>query len=125
MNPMQPSKDERMWAMFAHLSGPLGAFLSVNSLSFLGPLIIWLVKKDESDFVDNQGREALNFQLTMLTANLGLGAVLGVSCFTLLPLVGPLFIVVFILQIVLGIIAAVKANDGQLYRYPINIRFIS
>ena len=113
-----------MWAMFAHLAGPLGAFLSVNSLSFLGPLIVWLVKKDESDFVDDQGREALNFQLTVLTANLGLGAVLGVSCFTFLPLVGPLFIVVFILQIVLGFLAAVKANSGEPYRYPVNIRFI-
>lgn len=125
MNQMQPTKDERMWAMFAHMSGVVGALLSVNFLPFLGPLIIWLVKKDESEFVDDQGKEALNFQLTVLAATLVLGALVGVSCLTLLPLVAPLFIVVFILQVVLGIVAAMKANDGELYRYPVNIRFIS
>ena len=124
MNQIQPSKDDRTWAMFAHMSGAVGALLSINFLPFLGPLIIWLVKKDESEFVDDQGREALNFQLTILVVNLGLGVLVGVSCMMLLPLVAPLFIVVFILKIVFGVIAAIKANDGELYRYPINLRFI-
>ena len=120
MNPMPPSKDERMWAMFAHLAGPLGAVLSVGTLFFLGPLIIWLVKKDESDFVDDQGKESLNFQFTILILYGVAWAIAIGSCGTLFPvLFAP-----FVLQIVLGFLAAVKANSGELYRYPVNIRFI-
>ena len=73
MNQMQPTKDERMWTMFAHMSGVVGALLSVNFLPFLGPLIIWLVKKDESDFVDDQGKEALNFSIDGTRCDSGSG----------------------------------------------------
>jgi uncharacterized Tic20 family protein len=99
----EPNKDARMWAMLCHLAG---------LLSVLGPLIVWLIKKDEYPFVDEQGKEAVNFQLTML---IYLAAV-GVLCFLcigflLMPLVG-------LVDLILFILAAIKANDGYHYRYP-------
>ncbi len=119
----QPGKptgesDARSMAMLAHLLGAL--------FGFVGPLIIWLVKKDESRFVDDQGKEALNFQLTLLIAYL-VSAILyvvisfvtcGIGSFLPLPLIVTIF------QLVFGIIGSVKANNGEYYRYPCNIRMI-
>jgi uncharacterized Tic20 family protein len=120
MDPMQPSKEERTWAMFAHLAGPVAGLLSAGVLVFLGPLIIWLVKKDESEFVDDQGKESVNFQFTILILYVAAWAATLASCGVLFPVI----FAPFVLQVVLGIMAAVKSNDGQWYRYPINIRFI-
>ncbi len=110
----QPSeevnKDARMWAMLCHL---LAIFTG-----FIAPLIIWLIKKDEDPFIDNQGKEALNFQITvaiaMVVSWLLLFVVIG--CF-LMP-------AVWIVDIVFCILATIKANSGQAYRYPVSIRFI-
>lgn len=106
----------RQMAMLAHLLGAL--------FGFLGPLIIWLTQKDKDPFANDQGKEALNFQLTMLigyVATTVIGVVL--SCVTfglssLLPLV------IWVFQLIFGIIAGTKANAGEYYRYPITIRFI-
>ena len=103
--------DDRTMAMLAHL---LGIFTG-----FLGPLIIWLVKK-EKPFVDDQGKEALNFQLTMLIVVVGL---IILSCITL-GFGFLLFIPFGIVVIVFGILAAVESNKGNAYRYPVNIRMI-
>jgi uncharacterized protein len=104
------SKDARMWAMLCHL---LGLFTC-----FIGPLIIWLIKKDEDPFVDNQGKEALNFQITVAIAGIvsGLLAVVCIGVF--------LGIAVSIADLVFAIVASVKANSGEAYRYPVSIRFI-
>ena len=105
-NPAEINKDARTMAMLAHL---LGLFSS-----FLGPLIIWLIKKDEHPFVDDQGKEALNFQLTVMIAHLIAFGITMVSC-------GFLFFVAFapiIFQIIFSIIGAMKANEGIYYRYP-------
>ena len=104
------SKDARMWGMLCHL---LAIFTS-----FIAPLIIWLIKKKEDPFIDNQGKEALNFQITVAIASIVSG-LLCFACigFVLLPLVG-------IADIVFCIIATVKANSGIAYRYPVSIRFI-
>lgn len=99
-------------AMLAHLLGAL--------LGFLGPLIIWLTKKDEFPFVDDQGKEALNFQLFMLILHIAASAAAGITCGFLLPL--PM--VTFTLQLVFGIIGATTANKGEYYRYPLTIRMI-
>ena len=110
--------DARMMAMLAHLLGAL--------FGFLGPLIIWLVKKDEHPFVNDQGKEALNFQLALLIAYLVSGVLYVIISFVtcgigaFLPL--PLLVTVF--QLVFGIMGAVKANNGEYYRYPLTIRFI-
>jgi uncharacterized Tic20 family protein len=104
-------KDERTMAMLAHL---LAIFTG-----FIGPLIIWLVKKDESEFVNDQGKEALNFQLTMLIASFACGLLtfVFIGCL-LLP-------AVIIFDLVCCIMGAVRAGKGEAYRYPINIRFLS
>ena len=104
------SSDSRMMGMLCHL---LGLFTC-----FVGPLIIWLIKKDEDPFVDNQGKEALNFQITVGIAFIvsGLLAFVCVGVF--------MGIAVGIADLVFCIVAAAKANSGQAYRYPVSIRFI-
>jgi uncharacterized Tic20 family protein len=112
VSPGQPeiSKDAKNMAMLCHL---LAIFTG-----FLGPLIIWLIKKDDTPFVDDQGKEALNFQITVLIAMIVSG-LLTFLCigFILMPAVG-------IVDLVFCILAAIKASKGEAYRYPVNIRFI-
>jgi uncharacterized Tic20 family protein len=104
------SSDAKNMAMLCHL---LAIFTG-----FLGPLIIWLIKKDDTPFVDDQGKEALNFQITVLIALL-VSSLLMFICigFFLMPAVA-------IANVVFCIIAAVKVSHGEAYRYPVNIRFI-
>lgn len=110
------SKDERMWGMFCHLIAFSGYLIPFGSV--LGPLIIWLIKKDEMPFVNDQGKESLNFQLTMLIAVI-------VSVILMFVIIGFLLLgVLIIYQIVVIIIASIKANEGVRYRYPYTIRFI-
>ncbi|HIF51874.1 MAG TPA: DUF4870 domain-containing protein [Thiotrichaceae bacterium] len=110
------SKDERMWGMFCHLIAFSGYLIPLGNL--LGPLVIWMIKKDEISFVDDQGKESLNFQLTMFIAFI-------VSGILTLVLIGFLMLAVLVIyQIVVVIMASIKANDGIRYRYPYTIRFI-
>jgi uncharacterized protein len=81
----------------------------------VGPLVIWLIKKDTSPFVDDQAKEALNFQLTCLIASL----VTAASC-----VLAPLAIVLIVGGIVYGVIAGIEANKGNTYRYPYTFRMI-
>lgn len=108
-----PTEDERMWGMLAHLSGLIAGIVG---LPFLGPLIVWLMKKDESPFVGDQAKEALNFQIAVLIAIL----ICMVTCvgIILLPVVG-------IGSLIFSILAAVEANKGVMYRYPYTIRLIN
>ncbi|MFC1547820.1 DUF4870 domain-containing protein [Candidatus Neomarinimicrobiota bacterium] len=112
-----PSKDARKWAMFCHLSALVG--LMGNGLGFLvGPLVVWVLKKGDDPFIDDQGKEAVNFQITMFIA-------LIVSGILVLVVIGfVLLIVVGIMMIVFPIMGAIKANEGESYRYPFSIRFI-
>jgi uncharacterized Tic20 family protein len=117
---------ERQWAMFAHLSALVAIWL--GGMAFLGPLLVWLIKKDEMRFVDDQGKEALNFQLNILllkVATVIIGVPLGVVT------LGIGFVLLFailaglvVLDIVLAIVAAVEVNGGGTYRYPLIIRFV-
>lgn len=114
-----PSDEERNLAILAHLSGMAGLALG-GLIGFLGPLIIFLMKKDSSFYVESQAKEALNFQITLLIiAAVCIGLTIA-SCGTLFPLA----FVPMILQVVFAIIAAISVKDGQPYRYPFNIRFI-
>lgn len=108
--PQEITKEARMWAMLAHL---LGLFTC-----FIGPLIIWLVKKEENAFIDNQGKEALNFQITVALAMVVSG-LLSVVCIGVI-----LGTVVAVADLVFCILACVKSNTGEAYRYPVSIRFI-
>jgi uncharacterized Tic20 family protein len=103
-----PDKDSVTMAMLCHL---LGIFTS-----FIGPLVIWLIKKDSSPFVDDQGKEALNFQIIMLIATF--------ACFLGLCLAPFLILAVQITRLILGIIGTVKCNSGVAYRYPLPFRLI-
>lgn len=110
------SKDERTWGMFCHLSGLAGFIVPFGSV--IGPLIVWLMKKEESSFVNDQGREALNFRLSMLIFEV----IAFFMCFILIGfLILPLLIIFELIQV---IIASISANDGKPYRYPVKIEFV-
>jgi len=113
----QSDKDARLWATLCHLAA-LAGFIGIPLGWVLGPLIIWLIKRNDFAFVDRHGKEALNFQISM--------TIYGFVCFLLVfVLIGiPLLLAAGILDIVFTIVAAVKANNGEDYRYPLSIRFI-
>jgi len=123
-----PTHEERQWAMFAQLSALVGALLT-GALGggwgcFIGPLIIWLVKKDGMPFVDDQGKEALNFNITVAIASVAL-LLFSVVTFGIGLLIAiPLWVIIGIAWLVLTIIAAIKANEGERYRYPFTLRLV-
>ena len=107
----------RTWTAFIHASALLGVFLHFPG-HLLPPLILWLIKRDDAPELDAHGKEAVNFQISMLIYNL----VAAVFC---LILVGFVFLaILWILNTVFVIIAAIQASDGKFYRYPMTIRFI-
>ena len=111
------SAEERNWAMAAHLSA-LSTFL-IPFGNVLGPLVVWLVKRDTMPLVADQGKEALNFNITALGAFL-IGAILTVVLvgFLVMAAVG-------IAWLVLTIIAAIAASKGETYRYPFTLRLVN
>ena len=112
----QPSKDERTWAMLCHFSAFTGLIFPFGN--FLAPLIIWLIKKEELPLVEDQGREVLNFQISMTIYFL----ISGILCIILIGI--PIVIGLVIFCFIITIIAAISANDGKSYRYPMNLRLI-
>lgn len=111
------AKQEQNWAMICHLAALSGFIIPLGNI--LGPLIVWLMKKDGMPLVDQHGKEALNFQITVTIAMV-------ISVMLMFVLIG--FLLVFIVGIgalILTILAAVKVSNGQLdYRYPFAIRLI-
>ena len=112
----QPSKDERTWAMLCHFSAFTGLIFPFGN--FLAPLIIWLIKKEELPLVEDQGREVLNFQISMTIYFL----ISGILCIILIGI--PIVIGLVIFCFIITIIAAISANDGKAYQYPMNLRLI-
>jgi uncharacterized protein len=111
-----PSNDEKQWAMFTHLSALAGFVIPFGNV--LGPLIFWQIKKNEFPFGDDQGKEALNFQITAAIAFVVCIILMAVFIgFLLFPIVG-------IAWLVLTIMAGIKANNGEYYRYPMTLRLI-
>ena len=109
--PLMSDPDQRMWATLAHLSGLV--------LSIIGPLVIYLLMKDRGRFVRSQALEALNFQITVLIAVIVSSALIFVLIgLFLLPIVG-------VAAFVLMILAAIAANRGEEYRYPLTLRLVS
>jgi uncharacterized Tic20 family protein len=108
---LSPPQDEKNLALIMHV-------LSLVGFSLIGPLIVWLVKKDESAFINAQGRELLNFQISFL--------IYAIVCIPLcLVLIGiPLLIVVGIASFILTIIGLVKATEGKIYRFPATIKIL-
>jgi uncharacterized Tic20 family protein len=114
--------DERTWALLGHLSA-FSAFITGLGC-VIGPLIVWLVKRDTMPFASEQAKEALNFNITAIIAAVALGVftliTLGIGALLTVPLALALFVAWFVLTIV----AAVKANNGEHYRYPFSIRLV-
>ncbi|HOU65697.1 MAG TPA: DUF4870 domain-containing protein [Thermomonas sp.] len=111
-----PSADDRQWGMFAHLSALSGVVIPFGNI--IGPLVVWQVKKDTLPFAADQGKEALNFNITMLIAAfIGFLLTFILIGLVLLPLIG-------IAWLVFTILAGIKANEGVAYRYPYALRLI-
>jgi uncharacterized Tic20 family protein len=110
-------KQERTWGMLCHLSA-LGVFVFPLG-NVIGPLIVWLVKKEESPFVDDQGKESLNFQISFTIYCL-------VASILILVAIGVILLIALgIAFLILVIIASIKANEGEEFRYPLTLRLIT
>ncbi len=107
-----PTSDERVLGILSHI------LAIVPGVGIFGPLVIWLIKKDESPFVEANAKESLNFQLTMLIAY----AICWILVFVI---IGAFFFgVIWVLNLILVIVASVKASENKIYRYPFNLRLI-
>ncbi len=110
--------DEKTYGMLAHLSA-LAVFILPTIGHIVGPLVIWLIKKDQSPWIDQQGKNALNFQISITLYAIVCGILVIVLIgFLLLAVLG-------VFWLVMVIMAAVQANDGKDFQYPLTIRFIT
>jgi uncharacterized Tic20 family protein len=110
------SPDTKMWAMLCHLAA-LALIVFPLFGNVIGPLVVWILKKEDHPFIDENGKESLNFQISMAiyfcAAVLLVFIAIGIL---LLPALG-------IFWLILTVVAAVKANSGETYKYPLTIRF--
>lgn len=111
------SRDVRTWNVLCHATALAGFFVPWAG-HILGPLIVWLAKRNDSPEIDENGKESLNFQISMLIYNV----IAGVLCLVLIGFI--LLAVLHILNLVLVIVASIQASEGKLYRYPVTIRLI-
>ena len=111
-------RQARTWGMLCHLTA-LAAYVGVPFGNILGPLIVWLIKKEEYPFVEEHGKASLNFQISMSIYGIvaGILIVVGIGI-VLLAAIG-------VVNLVFVIIGSVKANNGESYEYPLTIRFLS
>ena len=115
--PMQDlNNDERTWGTIAHLGNIAGLMVPFGNI--LTPLLIWMFKREESEFIEEQAKEALNFQLSI--------SVLALCCIPLVFVVVGIFFLIGLaaLDFVASILAAINANEGKQFRYPLNFRWI-
>lgn len=120
-----PNADQQTWRVLAHASA-LIQFVGIPS--FVGPLIVWLIRRDDPA-VEPHAREALNFQISLLIYFVGGMAVAFIAAITVVGLVLTALIIVFLLmlvvaEVVFAILASMAASRGQLYRYPLNLDLI-
>ena len=109
-------QDERMWAMFCHLSAFAGYIVPFGSI--LGPLVIWSIKKEQFPAIDEHGKEALNFQISIAIYMI-------ISAILIVIVIGIfLLIALAVFRLILIIMASIKANNGEYFKYPLSIQFI-
>jgi len=111
------SPNVRTWNVLCHATALAGFFVPWAG-HILGPLIVWLAKRNDSPEIDEYGKESLNFQISMLIYNV----IAGVLCLVLIGFV--ILAILHILNLVLVIIASIQASEGKFYRYPLAIRLI-
>jgi uncharacterized Tic20 family protein len=115
--PPSTSSDVRTWCVLCHASALAGFFVPWAG-HILGPLIIWLAKRGDSTEIDANGKESLNFQISMLIYNL----IAGILCLVLIGFV--ILAILHLLNLVLVIVASIQVSEGKFYRYPLAIRLI-
>lgn len=124
-------RSERQYAMFTHLAGLLSIF-DFSVLGFVATLVMWQIRKDDSAFLDDHGKEAVNFSISLFLYAV-VGGIVGVIVVILTLGLGALLIVplaiiggigLFLLRVIGSICAATAANRGEFYRYPMCIRLI-
>jgi uncharacterized Tic20 family protein len=111
------SRDVRTWNVLCHATALAGFFVPWAG-HILGPLIVWLAKRGDSPEIDENGKESLNFQISMLIYNV----IAGVLCLVLVGFI--ILAILHILNLVLVIVASIQTNEGKFYRYPMTIRLI-
>lgn len=110
------SPEDRKWGLLVHVSALSGLVIPLGTI--LGPLIVWLLKREYSPFVDDQGKEALNFQVSVLIYSV-------ISALLIFVGIGIILIIIIgLMALILSVVAGVKANEGVYYRYPFTFRLI-
>lgn len=117
-----PVGEERTWALLGHLSAFSAFITGIGCI--LGPLIVWLIKRDTLPFAGDQAKEALNFNITVALAFLALTVLTFITFGIGLILTFPVGLALFVAWIVFTIIAAINANNGERYRYPLTLRLV-
>jgi uncharacterized Tic20 family protein len=106
----------RNWAMGSHLSALTGVVTGIGF--FAAPLVIWLLKRESHPFIDANGKEAVNFQFTMMLAMIVcIPLIFLIIGILLLPLIG-------LFDMIMSVVAGIKAANGETYRYPLTFRFL-
>lgn len=127
-HPNQPTEAYRNWTVLVHLSGLLNILSGIPLAGVVAVIVLWQMKNKESAFVDEHGREAANFQITLAVAGVVLivaGVILTVITFGLaLLLIIPAWIGMVILLLIGCIRGALAASRGEMYRYPFTYRFL-
>src|SRR6266700_6168302 len=117
-SPTSTSTSVRTWCILAHATALVGFLVPVAG-HIVGPLIVWLAKRQDSPEIDAHGKESMNFQISMLIWN-------AIAAILIIVLIGiPILILLHILNIIFVIVASSQASEGKLYRYPLAIRLIS
>lgn len=111
--------DDRTIAILTHLSGLVGALISVGWLGFVGPLVVWLVHKDRNPFLRATAAGSFNFNLSMWLLNAA--AFVCFATILLIPVAIVLWLVAGVLLVVCHILAVLRANKGEVYRYPLQL----
>lgn len=118
-----PTADERTWALLAHLSTFTAFVTGIGIVA--GPLLVWLLKRAGLALVDDQGKEALNFNITVVIVGFALGLFALLTLGIGLIIAVPAGFVLFLWWFVMTIIAALNANNGMRYRYPLTLRLVT
>lgn len=119
--------EDRLWATLAHLSALLGG-LATSPFGgwgcFAGPLLVWLFKRSDMPFVDHQGKEALNFNITLAIFSLVLQLLVVGTLGLGIILAAPLWLLLAVYWLIFTLIAAFRANKGRYYQYPLTLRLV-
>jgi uncharacterized Tic20 family protein len=121
--PGSPESQARTWNMLCHLSALAGFVIPFGNI--LGPLLVWQIKKNEIPSVNVHGKAALNFQITVVIALLaGMAVAVVLSFFCVGFLLIPLVMLIGLAGLILAIIAGIKANNGEDYKYPFSLELV-